>query len=243
MIRVGLSLGHTMPVRAGLFALGCRTHVSRAAKKVAETKAAPEPRGPAVTSMGKPSMGKPSMTKPSSTKSSSTKPSSLEPELETRSRPSEGLEPGAVPTQESRVSRLFPKFMRKYANRVSQAPFSHITSFLILHELSAIVPLFGIWGLFYYLDYSPAGIFPNWIVENGIGFIRRMAERNNWTVLMNPATGAQLLLQGASAYAIVKATMPLRLVFSVWAMPWFARWFIVPLNTRLAALFRRRKRS
>lgn len=135
----------------------------------------------------------------------------------------------------SRASKLFPRFLRTYAERVTKAPFSHITSFLILHELSAIVPLFGVWGLFYYFDYYPLGLFPDWVIQKGSGFIRRMAERNDWQFVLNATTGSKLVLQGAAAYAIVKASLPVRLVFSVWAMPWFARWFVIPINKRLAA--------
>jgi len=33
----------------------------------------------------------------------------------------------------------------------------------------------------------------------------------------------------ATAYAITKALLPLRLIFSVWATPWFARVSVVPV--------------
>ncbi|CAK7226882.1 hypothetical protein SBRCBS47491_006378 [Sporothrix bragantina] len=47
------------------------------------------------------------------------------------------------------LSRL-PPSMQKYTRRLKDAPVSHVVAFLILHELTAIVPLFGLFGLFHY---------------------------------------------------------------------------------------------
>ncbi len=41
----------------------------------------------------------------------------------------------------------------------------------------------------------------------------------------------------ATAYAITKALLPLRLIFSVWATPWFARVAIVPSTTAIRRLY------
>ncbi len=35
----------------------------------------------------------------------------------------------------------------------------------------------------------------------------------------------------ATSYAIVKVLLPVRIILSIWATPWFARNFIIPLNT------------
>lgn len=131
-----------------------------------------------------------------------------------------------------KAASRFPKFMRAYAERINQAPVSHITSFLLLHELSAIVPLFGFWGGFYYFDYVPGGI-PDWVIDHGTNFIKRMAERNDWHFSEAAGRGSRIVLQGAASYAIVKAIMPLRLVFSVWATPFTAKWLIIPISSRL----------
>lgn len=45
----------------------------------------------------------------------------------------------------------------------------------------------------------------------------------------------------ATSYAIVKALLPIRLVISVWATPWFARWTVLPVTNRLGRLFSRKK--
>lgn len=39
------------------------------------------------------------------------------------------------------------------------------------------------------------------------------------------------IVEFATAYAVVKALIPLRIVVSVWASPWFARWTIIPIST------------
>lgn len=135
------------------------------------------------------------------------------------------------------ATRLFPKFMAKYAAKISGAPVSHLTSFLIIHELTAIVPLFGIWGVFHYFDYVPVGL-PDWLIESGTDFIRKMAERNGWDVMLHAETGAKLITQGAASYAIVKTIMPIRLIFSLWCTPWVARHVVGPVLN----VFKRSKR-
>lgn len=51
--------------------------------------------------------------------------------------------------------------------------------------------------------------------------------------------GAQLVLQFAAAYVTTKALLPLRIVASVWATPWFARVLLVPIGRGLKRIFRR----
>lgn len=41
-----------------------------------------------------------------------------------------------------------------------------------------------------------------------------------------------LIMEGAYAYVIVKFLLPVRIMFSLVLMPWFARWFVLPF-TRL----------
>ena len=46
--------------------------------------------------------------------------------------------------------------------------------------------------------------------------------------------GVKIVVEVATAYAVTKALLPLRLVLSVWATPWFARWTVLPV-TRLSS--------
>jgi hypothetical protein len=52
-------------------------------------------------------------------------------------------------------------------------------------------------------------------------------------------TGRRVVIEFATAYAITKAVLPLRLMFSVWATPWFARIWIGGTFKRLTAWGRR----
>ena len=47
----------------------------------------------------------------------------------------------------------------------------------------------------------------------------------------------------ATAYAITKALLPLRLMFSVWATPGFARLVVVPIRNGVGRIFTRGKRK
>lgn len=38
-----------------------------------------------------------------------------------------------------------------------------------------------------------------------------------------------IIIEGAYAFSIVKFLLPLRIIVSLSLMPWFARWFIVPI--------------
>lgn len=50
------------------------------------------------------------------------------------------------------------------------------------------------------------------------------------------------LLRFATAYAITKALLPFRLIFSIWATPWFARIAIVPFSNVVKKLVKKKPR-
>lgn len=127
------------------------------------------------------------------------------------------------------IIKRIPKFLHPYTVGFLNAPVSHITSFVIIHEITAIVPLFGLWGLFYYFDFTPVASIPEWMLTKGTHFIDNLAERNNWTSLKTE-TGANIVLQGAIAYTIVKVILPFRAAFSLYCMPWGARWLVAPFS-------------
>ena len=52
-------------------------------------------------------------------------------------------------------------------------------------------------------------------------------------------SGVRVVVEFATAWAVVKALLPLRLVVSVWATPWFARWTVLPIAGRVQGLFGR----
>ena len=53
--------------------------------------------------------------------------------------------PQPTPKSTSSILNKLPPRLRPYATRLRNAPLSHITAFLILHEVTAIVPLGVIW--------------------------------------------------------------------------------------------------
>lgn len=55
--------------------------------------------------------------------------------------------------------------------------------------------------------------------------------------------GVRLVVEFATAYAITKALLVPRIMFSVWATPTFARWTVVPVVGRIKNLFVRGKRK
>lgn len=129
-------------------------------------------------------------------------------------------------------------------------------AFLILHELTAIVPLLALFGLFHYTDFVPLG----WMMEHyggyvrdGVGRFERYFRRKGWFgfeaaeeeggLTERPgereAPGEQgdeavmerwqsadgkyrIVVEVALAYSITKVMLPVRIVGSLWATPWFA---------------------
>lgn len=140
------------------------------------------------------------------------------------------------------IIKRIPKFLHPYTVGFMNAPVSHVTSFIIIHELTAVLPLFGLWGIFYYMDFTPTAGIPEWLLSKGTHFIDVLAERNGWTNLKTEA-GANLVLQGAAAYAIVKVLLPFRAAFSLMAMPWFARWCVIPFTRLFTKSGRKAKKS
>ncbi|KAL2207782.1 hypothetical protein CC79DRAFT_776191 [Sarocladium strictum] len=174
-------------------------------------------------------------------------------------------------SQASRVDRItskLPHRLQKYTARLRDAPVSHIVSFLILHEITAIVPLFALFGLFHYTDLVPTAYVSNHFgsyVDSGIAHFERYFTKKQWFGFGQGDAGEaetigrkaseeektahgedvmrraevdgkyKLLTEVALAYAITKAALPIRIIGSIWATPWFAGLLI-----RTRGLFRRK---
>lgn len=163
-------------------------------------------------------------------------------------------------TTRSRLNRLLdqtPKFLRPYTNGLRNAPVSHIVSFLILHELTAIIPLIGLSVAFHYSEWTP-----EWMRERGGEYeekFRRWFGRKGWFGVepvegtgpevegsgesvgevngKGNGGGVRIVMEVATAYAVTKVLLPVRIVGSVWATPWFAR-VVVGRFKRLGGLGR-----
>lgn len=84
----------------------------------------------------------------------------------------------AASKQQSRADRILsrlPRSMQGYAGRLRSAPLSHVVAFLVLHELTAVVPLLGLFGLFHYGGASAAPI--GYMMEHYGAYVREGAAR------------------------------------------------------------------
>src|SRR6266536_4903056 len=74
----------------------------------------------------------------------------------------------------ARISRLcrlnsrLPRFLQHITTPLLSAPVSHVTSFLILHELTAIIPLVGLAVTFHYTNYLPPWFSEGKWVSDGV---------------------------------------------------------------------------
>lgn len=97
----------------------------------------------------------------------STKPPSPPPSSATESATA------AAGKQQSRADRILsrlPRGMQGYAGRLRSAPLPHVVAFLVLHELTAVVPLLGLFGLFHYGGASAAPI--GYMMEHYGAYVR-----------------------------------------------------------------------
>ncbi|KAL1991841.1 hypothetical protein VTN49DRAFT_5149 [Thermomyces lanuginosus] len=165
----------------------------------------------------------------------------------------------------SRLHRLnarLPRSLQRYTSPLLHAPVAHVTSFLILHEITAVVPLLTLLAGFHYLEWLPdlmTGENTPW--SEGVKRLGKWMAKRGWVdrgdvdaaaaatavegsaggekEVVNANRGARLVLEFAAAYAVTKALLPVRIAASVWATPWFARVVVSPIGRGFARVFRR----
>ena len=174
-------------------------------------------------------------------------------------------EPHRIRSRLQSLNSRLPSFLRRYTTPLLGAPLTHITSFLILHEITAIVPLFALIGAFHYGGWLPSfarasgddvssssnafdeGVtkFGKWLKKRGwieeeeqIEAIREDAD-GSIALEQPPNRGVRLVFEFATAYAVTKALLPVRIVASVWATPWFARNVLAPTGRLMSRFFRK----
>lgn len=139
------------------------------------------------------------------------------------------------------ILKRIPRIFRPYTTQFIHAPISHVTAFLILHELTAIVPLAGVWYVLHEhhdLFMSASLDLPTWAIEKGTKIIDKAMvswDFGDYSI----SEKVRFITEGAYAYVIVKALFPIRLAFSLLGMPWFAKWFVLPFTR----VFSRKKTS
>ncbi|EGP85310.1 uncharacterized protein MYCGRDRAFT_105511 [Zymoseptoria tritici IPO323] len=156
-------------------------------------------------------------------------------------------QPATAASKVTRIESRLPKFLRRYTEPLRNAPVSHITAFLLLHELTAVVPLFGLAGIFHWSGWMPPFVsewkwvavwtekFGNWLRKKNWF---KDGKGDRWYGKGEQVT--RLAVELATAYAITKALLPLRLMLSVWATPWFARWTVLPVTNWLSRIVKRK---
>ncbi|KAF3009477.1 hypothetical protein E8E13_002836 [Curvularia kusanoi] len=168
-------------------------------------------------------------------------------------------QPTPPPTSASRIDRFnrrLPKFLHKYTSALATAPLSHITSFLILHELTAIIPFLGLAATFHYTHWLPSWFAEGAWVLAGVEQFGKYFKRKGWIRSEDVAEaeaevemrrrdrvwnlgegGARVLVEFATAYTITKVLLPVRIMFSVWGTPGFARWAVLPVIRKVKTVF------
>ncbi|KAI9891214.1 MAG: hypothetical protein M1814_002904 [Vezdaea aestivalis] len=131
------------------------------------------------------------------------------------------------------------QFPDRFATPLYNAPVTHVTSFVVLHEITAIVPLFGLAGAFHYWDWLPPYFSEGKWVHNGMekfgNYFRKKGwlgeeGRGRWKWWGRGEGSVRIVVEFATAYAITKAFLPLRVILSIWATPWFAKTATVPIG-------------
>jgi hypothetical protein len=173
--------------------------------------------------------------------------------------------PSASSPSYVRIIKQTPKFLRPTVSALYNAPVTHITAFLLLHEITAILPLFGLAGAFHYYKWLPTYFTEGQWVVSGVNRFGRYFKRKGWIGEVDEAeararirqgqnewdgeamggpdswksgrSGVRWVVEFATAYAVVKAMLPLRIMISVWGAPWFARWTVTPVNKAFGRLF------
>jgi hypothetical protein len=89
-------------------------------------------------------------------------------------------------SQTSRVDRILarlPPYLQRYTTGLRNAPLSHVVSFLILHEITAIIPLFALFGAFHYTTYLPFDyVISHWggYVQDGVAKFEKYFRKKGW---------------------------------------------------------------
>lgn len=80
----------------------------------------------------------------------------------------------------SRIESRLPRFLQRYTKPLRNAPISHISAFLILHELTAVVPLFGLTAFFHYASWLPPYITEGAWVAQGVERFGKYLRKKGW---------------------------------------------------------------
>jgi hypothetical protein len=146
-----------------------------------------------------------------------------------------------------------------------------VAAFFLLHELTAVIPLFGLAGAFHYWHWLPPYFAEGAWISAGVEKFGRYFRRKGWITEKEETTvedetregnatdiekqnaaskwfdrgegATRWVVELATAYAIVKVLLPARIFVSVWGAPWFARVAVIPARNATGTVIRWTKRS
>ncbi|RPB20070.1 hypothetical protein L211DRAFT_577331 [Terfezia boudieri ATCC MYA-4762] len=144
--------------------------------------------------------------------------------------------------QHTRPYTRLPPRIQRLAAPLREAPVSHITAFLVLHEITAVLPLGCLWwgihsfGVVPFRFGSPdAGGLEEEGNGNGVsGRVRRKwrewvksgearlgsyITKKGWLAGLSPAEAARVVVELGTAWAVVKVLLPVRVVACLWMTP------------------------
>lgn len=139
----------------------------------------------------------------------STKPDDIAPEASQKTR-----------SRLERVNGRLPLFLQRYTKPLLTAPLTHVSSFLLLHELTAIVPLIGLIATFHYTHWLPPyisqGEFFSKTVEKTGTYMRKKGwlgeegktRRNKWWSLGEG--GSRLVVEYVHRHTVELVSRPQR---------------------------------
>ena len=93
------------------------------------------------------------------------------------------IKPEASQKTRSRIIRItsrLPKFLQGYTTPLINAPLTHISAFLLLHELTAVIPLFGLAATFHYTRWMPPFISEGKWVSDGVEKFGHYFRKKGW---------------------------------------------------------------
>ena len=79
-----------------------------------------------------------------------------------------------------RISGRLPKFLQRYTTPLITAPVTHTSAFLLLHELTAVVPLLGLAGVFHYTQWLPPYISEGAWFSKGVEIFGKWFRKRGW---------------------------------------------------------------
>ena len=99
----------------------------------------------------------------------STKPDDIKPEASQKIR-----------SRIIRTTSRLPKFLQGYTTPLINAPLTHISAFLLLHELTAVVPLFALAATFHYTNWMPPFISEGKWISEGVQKFGNYFRKKGW---------------------------------------------------------------